>query len=50
MTGDVILAFNGAPVSGVADMQRALDGIAPNSTVTATIWRNSAERSLAIQF
>jgi hypothetical protein len=50
MTGDVILAFSGAPVTGVADMQRALDGIAPNSTVTATIWRNSAERSLAIQF
>ena len=47
-TGDVILAFNGSPVTGVADMQRALDGIPPNTTVTATIWRNSAERSLAI--
>ena len=49
-TGDVILAFNGSPVTGVADMQRALDGIAANATVTATIWRNSAERSIAIQF
>lgn len=49
-TGDVILAFNGSPVTGVADMQRALDGIAPNTTVTATVWRNSAERSIAMQF
>jgi PDZ domain len=47
---DVILDFNGSPVHGETDMQRMLAGIAPNSTVIATIWRDGREKSIEVQF
>ena len=48
--GDVILDFNGSPVTGVSDMQRSLNQIAAGSTVVASIWRNGAERSVEVRF
>ena len=44
--GDVILDFYGSPVTGVSDMQRSLNQVAPGTTVEARVWRNGAERSV----
>ena len=38
--GDVILDFYGSPVTGVSDMQRSLNQVAPGTTVEARVWRN----------
>lgn len=48
--GDVILTFDGTPISGMSGMRNALATIEPNQKVAATIWRTGAERSVAIQF
>jgi hypothetical protein len=47
---DVILDFNGSTVNNESDMQRTLAAIAPNSTVIATVWRDSTERSVMVRF
>jgi hypothetical protein len=47
---DVILDFNGSPVSGESDMQRSLAAVAPGSTIIADIWRNGTERPITIHF
>ena len=48
--GDVILTFNGTPISTVADIQRALDNVTAGNTVVASIWRSGMELPVAITF
>ena len=48
--GDVILDFNGSPVTGISEMQRSLNQVAAGSIVVASIWRNGAERSVEVRF
>jgi PDZ domain-containing protein len=48
--GDVILDFNGSPVTGVSDMQRSLNQVAAGNTVVASVWRNGAQRSIEVRF
>src|SRR5262249_8402692 len=48
--GDVILDFNGSPVTGVSALQLSLNEIAPGSMVAASIWRNGTERPVQIRF
>ena len=47
---DVILDFNGLPLSGIGDMQQALATITPGTTAIANIWRDGAERSVQVRF
>jgi hypothetical protein len=47
---DVILDFNGVPISSMSDMQRALVAVVPSSTVLANIWRDNTERMVEIRF
>jgi S1-C subfamily serine protease len=47
--GDVILGFNGTPVSAVADLTRQLETIPRGERAQVSIWRNEEERSLLIR-
>jgi C-terminal processing protease CtpA/Prc len=44
--GDVILRFDGEPVSSPQKLQRLVSESAPNHTARLTIWRGGAEREL----
>jgi S1-C subfamily serine protease len=50
LPGDVIFTIGGAPVSSLDDIQRALAGVAPATTVPSDVWRNGQQFSLALQF
>ena len=44
--GDVILAFEGKPVTNANEVPRVVAATKPGSTVTLDIWRNGAKRQL----
>ena len=48
--GDVILSLGGSPLMTVADLQQALANTAPNSVVTAQIWRDRQELATDLHF
>jgi membrane-associated protease RseP (regulator of RpoE activity) len=50
LPGDVIFTIGGAPVSSLDDIQRALAGVAPATTVSSDVWRNGQQFSLALRF
>jgi hypothetical protein len=50
LPGDVILAFNGAPVEGVAGLAQDLGTIPKGGRAQINIWRKDAERSLTLRF
>src|ERR1044072_8072610 len=47
---DVIVSFNGVPVHGGSDIERALSEVAPSQKVVAMIWRAGGEQSVEVQF
>jgi membrane-associated protease RseP (regulator of RpoE activity) len=48
--GDVILAVNGARVSGFEDLTRDLDRIPPGGQAQVSVWRNDGERPVMVRF
>ena len=46
--GDVILRFDGKPISASEDLPRIVGGTKPGSKVTAQIWRNKASRDVQV--
>ena len=48
--GDTILAFDGAQVSGMEDLQRELGRVAAGASVTADVWRDSRRIPVRLQF
>lgn len=46
--GDVILRFDGKPVSASEDLPRIVGGTKPGSKVAVQIWRNKATRELQV--
>lgn len=46
--GDIILKFDGKPVSGSSDLPRIVAGVKPGSKTTATIWRKGTTKDLTI--
>ena len=49
-SGDTIVGFNGAVISGTGDIERELSRVGPNSRVSAKIWRNDHEMPVVISF
>jgi S1-C subfamily serine protease len=49
-SGDVIVGFNGTNVMSDGDFQRGLMQVAPNSVVTAVVWRNNVEQPVQLHF
>jgi S1-C subfamily serine protease len=47
--GDVILGFNGVPVSAIGDLTRQLETIPRGERAQVSLWRNGEERSLLIR-
>ncbi len=50
MNDDIILTFDGQPVTSADDMQRRLRLVQPNTTIVADVWRNGVERPIPLQF
>ena len=46
--GDVILKFNGQPISKSSDMPRIVGAVKPGSKAVVTIWRKGALREMAV--
>ena len=46
--GDVILRFDGKPVSSSEDLPRVVGGTKPGSRVTMQVWRNKASRDVQV--
>ena len=46
--GDVILTFDGKPVSASEDLPRVVGGTKPGSKVAVRVWRNKAARDLQV--
>ena len=46
--GDVILRFDGKPVSSSEDLPRMVGGTKPGSRATLQVWRNKATRDLPV--
>jgi len=46
--GDVILRFDGKPVSSSEDLPRVVGGTRPGTRVTVQVWRNRASRDLPV--
>ena len=46
--GDVILRFDGKPITASEDLPRIVGGTRPGSKVTAQIWRNKATRDVQV--
>ncbi len=46
--GDIILKFNGAPVTRSSDLPRLVGGTAINSKATVTVWRKGAQLDLPV--
>jgi serine protease Do len=46
--GDVILRFDGKPISASEDLPRIVGGTRPGSKVTAQVWRNKASRDVQL--
>jgi len=47
-SGDIILKFNGAPVTRSSDLPRLVGGTAINSKATVTVWRKGAQIDLPV--
>jgi serine protease Do len=47
-SGDIILKFNGAPVSRSSDLPRLVGGTAINSKATVTVWRKGQQIDLPV--
>jgi serine protease Do len=45
-TGDVILAFEGKPVTSAIELPRIVAATKPGTTVTLDVWRNGARRQI----
>ncbi|NDU85179.1 MAG: DegQ family serine endoprotease [Ferrovum sp.] len=48
-SSDIILQFDGKPVTTQADLPRIVSGIKAGDKVSATIWRKGEEQQLAVQ-
>lgn len=46
--GDVVLKVNGVPVSGSTDLGRVISDAPPGKVLDLSIWRNRAERQVAV--
>ena len=46
--GDVLRAVDGAPIRTMGDLADRLVGRQPGETVTLTLWREGAERQVAV--
>ncbi|HEX8403949.1 MAG TPA: PDZ domain-containing protein, partial [Duganella sp.] len=46
--GDIILKFNGTPVTRSSDLPRLVGGTATNSKATVTVWRKGAQLDLPV--
>lgn len=46
--GDIIVAFNGAPIERTSDLPRLVGSAKPGSKGTVTVWRKGANRDLAL--
>lgn len=46
--GDVILRFDGKPITSSEDLPRIVGGTRPGSKVTAQVWRNKAQRDVQL--
>ena len=46
--GDVILRFDGKPITASEDLPRIVGGTRPGSKVTAQLWRNKAARDVQV--
>src|SRR6185295_7235009 len=46
--GDVILRFDGKPITSSEDLPRIVGGTRPGVKVTAQIWRNKASRDVQV--
>jgi serine protease Do len=48
--GDIIVALNDNPITGVADLRSLLDGLNNSDSVTLTIIRDGVEQNLSVEF
>jgi S1-C subfamily serine protease len=48
--GDTILAFNGAQIGGLEDLQRELGQVSGGAHVTAAVWRDNREVPVRLRF
>lgn len=48
VAGDVILRFDGKPITASEDLPRVVGATKPGSKVTAQIWRNKASRDMPV--
>jgi len=47
--GDILLEFEGRPMEGPGDLQRAVGFFSPDRTAKVKIWRDQAEKTLEIK-
>jgi serine protease Do len=48
-SGDIILEFDGKPMEGPGDLQRAVGLTAPGATAKAKIWRDQGEKTVELR-
>jgi len=48
LSGDIILACNGAPIRQAGDVSAIVGAISPDSTIKFSIWRNKAKQEITV--